>query len=84
MFKVASVILLTLQVSLALIEFDGTASNVDGFIPRPQKNKAGFGEFPWTVALYKKDSMNPHCAGSIIDDSTILTTAFCVSKQVSQ
>lgn len=29
---------------------------------------------------FNKDSVNPHCAGSIIDDSTILTTAFCVKK----
>lgn len=59
---------------------DGSSMNVDGFVPRIHKNKAGLGEFPWTVALYKKDSAKPHCAGSIIDESTVITTAFCVKK----
>lgn len=78
--KVISVILLSLQIVFASIECDGSAMNVDGLVPRPQANKAGFGEFPWVVALYKKDSPKPHCAGSIISETTILTTAFCVSK----
>ena len=79
-FKVFSVIILSLQVTFAAIDCNGSEMNLDGFLPRPQTNKAGFGEFPWTVALYKKDAEKPHCAGSIIDDSTILTTAFCVNK----
>lgn len=79
--KVISVILLSVQIALAAIDCEGSETNVDGFVPRPQTNKAGFGEFPWTVALYKKDSAEkPYCAGSIIDDSTVLTTAFCVKK----
>jgi len=79
--KVISVVLLFLNVaSSAAVDCEGSALNVDGFVPRPQDNKAGFGEFPWTVALYKKDAEKPHCAGSIIDASTILTTAFCIKK----
>lgn len=76
--KVISLVLLVLQMSSALHDCGGSAINVDGLVPRPQKNKAGLGEFPFTVALYKKDAANPHCAGSIIDDSTVITTAFCV------
>lgn len=78
--KVIPVILLSLQVVFAALDCSGSELNVDGFLPSPQSNKAGFGEFPWTVALYKKDSEKPHCAGSIIDDSTVLTTAFCVNR----
>jgi secreted trypsin-like serine protease len=79
-FKVISMVLFALQLASANLDCDGSALNVDGLVPRPSKNKAGFGEFPWVVALYKKDSAKPHCAGSIIDESTILTTAFCVKQ----
>jgi Trypsin len=78
--KVILVVLASAQLSKAALDCIGSDINVDGFIPRPQKNKAGFGEFPWTVALFKKDSGTPHCAGAIIGESTILTTGFCVNK----
>lgn len=79
-FKVISVVLMASQLASASFECDGSELNVDGLVPRPSENKASFGEFPWVVALYKKDAAKPHCAGSIIDESTILTTAFCVKK----
>jgi hypothetical protein len=78
-FKVVSVVLLASQLASASLECDGSGIN-EGFIDRPSKTKAALGEFPWVVALYKKDSVNPHCAGSIIDDSTVVTTAFCVKQ----
>lgn len=59
---------------------ESTELKVGGFIPSTEKGSTGFGEFPWVVALYKKDSPKPHCTGSIIDESTIVTTAFCVKK----
>lgn len=79
-FKVISVILLASPLILASLDCDGSGLNIDGFVPRPSEKKAGLGEFPWVVALFKKDSPKPHCAGSIIDESTILTTAFCLKK----
>jgi hypothetical protein len=79
-FKVVSVVLLASQLASASLECDGSGINVDGFIERPSKTKAALGEFPWVVALFKKDAANPHCAGSIIDDSTVVTTAFCVKQ----
>lgn len=79
-FKLILAIVISCNFASAFHECDGSSLNIDGFIPRTQKNKAGLGEFPWTVALYKKDAAKPHCAGSIIDDSTIITTAFCVKK----
>jgi hypothetical protein len=78
-FKVISVCFLVSFASASLI-CDGSSINTDGFVARPQKNKAAFGEFPWVVALFKKDIVNPHCVGSIIDEQTVVTTAFCVKK----
>lgn len=80
MFLKSLVFLALAQLSFASIECDGSEINVDGFQQSPLKGKAGLGEFPWTVALYKKDSAKPHCAGAIIDETTIVTTAFCVSR----
>ncbi|CRK97831.1 CLUMA_CG011207, isoform A [Clunio marinus] len=79
-FKLVAAIVLSNSFVTASKDCDGSVINEGGLIPSSQKNKAGFGEFPWTVALYKKDSPNPHCAGAIIDDSTIITTAFCLTK----
>jgi secreted trypsin-like serine protease len=77
-FKVVSVVLLVAQFAAASLDCDGSAINVDGFVDRPSKSKAALGEFPWVVALYKKDAENLHCAGSIIDETTVITSAFCV------
>lgn len=79
-FKLLLAILISCNLASAIYDCDSSATNVDGYIARPQKNKAGLGEFPWTVALYKKDAAKPHCAGSIIDASLVLTTAFCVKQ----
>jgi secreted trypsin-like serine protease len=79
-FKGIAVVLLVAQLAKAALDCDGSALNIDGLVPRPSINKASFGEFPWVVALYKKDASKPHCAGSIIDEWTILTTAFCVKQ----
>lgn len=77
-FKVVTLVAFVLHLVSANLECDGSAMNTDGFIDRPSEDKAALGEFPWVVALYKKDSAKPHCSGSIIDETTILTTAFCV------
>ena len=76
--KAVTLVVLSLQLVSANLECDGSAMNTDGFTDRPSEDKAALGEFPWVVALYKKDSAKPHCAGSIIDDRTVLTTSFCV------
>ena len=78
--KAVTIIFLSIHLTVASSDCDGSELNIDGFVQSPQKNKAGLGEFPWTVALYRKDASKPHCAGSIIDEMTIITTAFCVSK----
>lgn len=79
-FRVVSVVLLVSQYASASLDCDGSGINVDGFVDRPSPSKAALGEFPWVVALYKKDAAKPHCAGSIIDESTVITTAFCVKR----
>lgn len=78
-FKVLVVLFVIFQLSTAL-DCDGSEVIEGGLFPSPEKNKAGFGEFPWTVAIYKKDSDRPICAGAIIDEFTVLTTAFCVMR----
>uniref|UniRef100_A0A240PMR5 Phenoloxidase-activating factor 2 n=1 Tax=Anopheles atroparvus TaxID=41427 RepID=A0A240PMR5_ANOAO len=40
-------------------------------------NEAGFGEFPWTVAIVKKDGSSS-CGGSLIHPNLVLTGAHCV------
>lgn len=76
--KVLAAFLVSCHIASASYDACGSSVNTDGFVRRPHKNKAGLGEFPWAVAMYKKDSAKPHCVGSIIDDSVVLTTAFCV------
>ena len=58
----------------------GGIQNVDGFIKAPAKFKSGLGEFPWVVALFKKGQVKPFCAGSLIQNDIVLTTAICVQK----
>ena len=58
----------------------GGIQNVDGFVKAPDKFKAGLGEFPWVVALFKRGQVKPFCAGSLIQNDIVLTTAFCVQK----
>ncbi|KPU72696.1 uncharacterized protein Dana_GF27618 [Drosophila ananassae] len=42
------------------------------------QNEAGFGEFPWTVALLHSANFSYFCAGSIIHPQVILTAVHCV------
>lgn len=79
MLKFLAILLISCSVNC---EFDckSTEVNFGGLIPKQEKGKTGFGEFPWVVALYRKDAPKPHCTGSIIDESTIVTTAFCVKR----
>lgn len=79
-FKISAILLLSCYSVHCLFDCKSSEINDGGLIPRTSKGKAGYGEFPWVVALYKKDAFKPHCAGSIIDESTILTTAFCVQR----
>lgn len=41
-------------------------------------NEAGFGEFPWTVALIRTTDGSSHCGGSLIHPNLVLTGAHCV------
>ncbi|XP_055627239.1 phenoloxidase-activating factor 2-like [Toxorhynchites rutilus septentrionalis] len=41
-------------------------------------NEAGFGEFPWTVAILKTADGSSHCGGSLIHPNLVLTGAHCV------
>ncbi|XP_058831215.1 phenoloxidase-activating factor 2-like isoform X1 [Topomyia yanbarensis] len=44
-------------------------------------NEAGFGEFPWTVAIVKTTDGSSHCGGSLIHPNLVLTGAHCVQGQ---
>ncbi|XP_052893903.1 phenoloxidase-activating factor 2-like [Anopheles moucheti] len=41
-------------------------------------NEAGFGEFPWTVAIVKVQDGSSSCGGSLIHPNLVLTGAHCV------
>lgn len=45
-----------------------------------QDNEAGFGEFPWTVALIRIEDDACLCGGSLIHPKAIITGNHCVSK----
>ncbi|XP_014098296.2 phenoloxidase-activating factor 2 [Bactrocera oleae] len=41
-------------------------------------NEAGFGEFPWTVALLHANNYSYFCSGSLIHPQVVLTAVHCV------
>lgn len=45
-----------------------------------QNNEAGFGEFPWTVAIVNIEDDECVCGGSLIHPKAILTGNHCVKK----
>ncbi|XP_033158570.1 phenoloxidase-activating factor 2 isoform X1 [Drosophila mauritiana] len=44
------------------------------------QNEAGFGEFPWTVALLHSGNSSYFCAGSLIHKQVVLTAAHCIES----
>lgn len=44
-------------------------------------NEAGFGEYPWTVALLQAHNSSYFCAGSLIHNQVVLTSTHCVIKK---
>ncbi|XP_044312998.1 phenoloxidase-activating factor 2 [Drosophila rhopaloa] len=47
------------------------------------QNEAGFGEFPWTVALLHSGNLSYFCAGSLIHQQVVLTAVHCVESHTS-
>lgn len=47
-----------------------------------QNNEAGFGEFPWTVALIRILDDELVCVGSLIHPKVVLTGNHCVKEYV--
>lgn len=48
-----------------------------------QNNEAGFGEFPWTVALIRIQDDELVCVGSLIHPKIVLTGNHCVKEYVT-
>uniref|UniRef100_A0A182N1F7 Peptidase S1 domain-containing protein n=1 Tax=Anopheles dirus TaxID=7168 RepID=A0A182N1F7_9DIPT len=49
----------------------------------PQSGTVGFGEFPWTVAVYqliRNGSFVYHCGGALLNSTVVVTAAHCVSN----
>lgn len=51
---------------------------IDFNITGANDNEAGFGEFPWTVALLHSNNFSYFCAGSLIHSRVVLTAVHCV------
>lgn len=51
---------------------------IDFNITGANDNEAGFGEFPWTVALLHSSNSSYFCAGSLIHSRVVLTAVHCV------
>ncbi|XP_013099463.2 phenoloxidase-activating factor 2 [Stomoxys calcitrans] len=54
---------------------------IDFNITGANDNEAGFGEFPWTVALLNSRNSSYFCAGSLIHPRVVLTGVHCVIGQ---
>lgn len=46
-------------------------------------NEAGFGEFPWTVALLEASTSTYFCAGSLIHPQVVLTAIHCINDRAA-
>lgn len=56
-------------------------NGIDFNLVGANNNEAGFGEFPWTIALLHADNSSYFCAGSLINLGVVLTASHCVSDR---